>query len=48
MFDVAIKSKLHKTTYEIVGNMKDGWMGIKGCHNIDDMKAKNVFTNMLC
>jgi hypothetical protein len=27
--------------------MKEGWMGIKGCHTINDMKAKNVLTNMV-
>jgi hypothetical protein len=27
--------------------MKEGWMGIKGCHIIDDMRANNVLTNMV-
>ncbi len=47
MLDVLVKSKLYETTYEIVGNMKERWMGIKGFHTIDDMKAINVFTNMV-
>lgn len=45
--DVVVKSKLYETTYEIVGNMKEGWMGIKGFHTIDDMKAMNVLTGMV-
>jgi hypothetical protein len=48
MLDIVVKSKLYETTYEIVGNMKEEWMGIKGCHIIDDMKAKNVLINILC
>jgi len=47
MLDVVVKSKLYETTYEIVGNLKERWMGIKGCHTIDDMKARNVLTNMV-
>jgi hypothetical protein len=47
MFDVVVKSKLYETTYEIVKNMKEGWMGIKGFHTIDNMRAKNVFTSMV-
>ncbi len=47
MPNVVIKSKLYETTYEIVGNMKERWMGIKGCETTDDMRVKNVLINMV-
>jgi hypothetical protein len=47
MFNVMVKSKLYETTYEIVGTMKERWMGIKGCHTTNDMRTRNVLTNMV-
>jgi hypothetical protein len=46
MLDMVINSKQYETTFEIVDNMTRGWQGVKGCHNIDDMRAKNVVTSM--
>ncbi len=42
-----VKSKLYEITSEIVGNMKEGWMSIKGCHVTDDMRTNNVLISMV-
>jgi hypothetical protein len=47
MPNIMVKSKLYEITYKIAGNMKEGWMGIKGCHITDDMKTRNIFTSMV-
>jgi hypothetical protein len=47
MPNVMVKSKLYETTCEIIGNMKEGWMGIKGCYITNVMRTRNVVTNMV-
>jgi hypothetical protein len=47
ILDVVVNSKHYETTAEIVDNMKRGWQGIKASHSLDEMKAKNVVSNMV-
>jgi hypothetical protein len=47
MPDVVVNFKQYETTFEIVDNMREGWQGKKGNHNLDEMKTKNVVGNMV-
>ncbi len=47
MPNVVLNSKQYEIAYGIVGSMKDGWQGIKGYHNTNDMRAQNVLTTMV-
>jgi hypothetical protein len=44
---MVINSKQYETIFEIVDNMKRSWQGVKGCHYIDDTRARNVVTSMV-
>jgi CheY-specific phosphatase CheX len=47
MPDVVVNFKQYETAFEIVDNMREGWQGIKVSHNLDEMRAKNVVSNMV-
>ncbi len=47
MLDVVVNSKHYETIIEIVDNMRRGWQGIKAGHSLDEMRAKNVVSNMV-
>jgi hypothetical protein len=47
LLNLVVYSKQYETTFEIVDNMTRGWLDVKGCHIVDAMKARNVFTSMI-
>ncbi len=47
MLDLVMYSKQYKITFEIIDNMRGGWLDVKGCHIVDGMKAKNILTSMV-
>jgi hypothetical protein len=47
VFDLIVNSKQYETAFEIIDNVRRGWLGIKGCHNVDEMKARNVVSSMV-
>ncbi len=47
MLDLVVYSKQYETTFEIVDDMRGGWLDVKGCHIVDDMKGRNVLTSMV-
>jgi hypothetical protein len=42
-----MNSKQYEITFEIVDNVRGGWLTIKGCHNVDEMRARNVVSSMV-
>jgi hypothetical protein len=47
MLDLVMYSKQYETTFEIVDNMRRGWLDVKGFHIVDEMRARNVLTSMV-
>ncbi len=47
VLNLMMNSKQYETTFEIVDNMRGGWLGIKGCHNVDELGCKNVVSSMV-
>jgi hypothetical protein len=42
-----VNSKQFNTTFEIVENVRGGWLGIKGYHNVDEARTRIVVSNMV-
>jgi hypothetical protein len=38
---------VYEIAFEIVDNMREGWLDIKGCYNVDETKARNVVSSMV-